>query len=203
MADLVSVPDSGAGSGSSTATFGEGIGQIFAMPVSGQVDTSAAESDSGVDVLPPPLRGIRRRAPGDGSLVGSRSPARVPPRNGIPFTLSSRSPSSRRQSSQGIPGSVPAGPRGRPDARSPSGPASGSSGQLPNVISSSAASGGVSPTFRQSPSIAPTVVDGPSIAGGEGYTPTRVDTPFTTRIDTPASSPGACRHPTGWLRNLK
>ena len=198
MADQISVPDSGAGSGSSTATFGEGIGQIFAMPVSGQVDTSAAESDSGVDVLPPPVRGVRRMAPGDESWGGSRSPARVPPRHGISSNPSSRSPSSRRPPQQNSPGSVPVGPRGRLDVRSPSVPVSGSYGRLPNGVSSSASPGGFSPTFRQSPSIATIVVDGPSIAGGAGYTPTRLDTPFTpTRIDTPAVSPGAMPTPNG------
>ncbi len=40
MADHVPIPDSGGGTGSSTARFGEGLGHIFAMPAN-QVDTSA------------------------------------------------------------------------------------------------------------------------------------------------------------------
>ena len=205
MADLVSVPDSGAGSGSSTATFGEGLGQIFAMPVSGQVDTSAAESDSGVDVCdsgmdgdPPQLKGVRRMAPEDDSWIGPRSPARVPPRHGTSAIPSSRSPSSRRPPPQSSTGSVPGGLRGRPEARSPSDSASGSSGRQPIGVISAAALGGVSPTVMQSPSIAPTLIEASPIDGGSGYSPTRVDTPFTpTHIDTPASSPGALPTPNG------
>ena len=139
MADLVSVPDSGAGSGSSTATFGEGIGAIFAMPVSGQqVDTSAAESDSGVDVgdssfdgRPSKPRGASKRALDDDSWIGPRSPAPAPSRHGTAATPSSRSPSSRRPPQQSSTGSGPGGLRGRPDARSPSVPVSGFSGRQP------------------------------------------------------------------------
>ena len=64
MADLISVPDRGAVSGSSTATFGDGLGQIFAMPASGRVDTSIAESDSGVDIGSQSQRVVRRRDQG-------------------------------------------------------------------------------------------------------------------------------------------
>ena len=97
MADLVSVPDSGAGSGSSTATFGEGIGQIFAMPASGQVDTSAAESDSGVDVYdsgldghPSQPRGVRRRAPQKKKRRGLDHDHRPPPPLAMVLQLSRR-----------------------------------------------------------------------------------------------------------------
>ena len=125
MADQISVPDSGAGSGSSTATFGEGVRQIFAMTASGQVDTSPAASDSGAEVVSRLQRASRRKSPRDGSLVGSRSPARVSPRHGITSSTSSRSPSSRKTIPRSLPGDVQAGSRGRSDARNASGPASG------------------------------------------------------------------------------
>ena len=121
MADLVSVPDSGAGSGSSTATFGENLGQIFAMPSSGQVETSAAETDSGVDARDP---GSYGRVRGRVLRLGNepRSLTRASPRHGASSTPSSRSPSTRRTPTQSSTGGARGGPAGS-KARSPSGSA--------------------------------------------------------------------------------
>ena len=191
MADQISVPESGAGSGSSTATFGDVIQHIFAMPASGTIDTSAAGSDSGAEVVSRSQQPSRKKSPRDGSLVGSRSPARVSPRHGITSSTLSRSPSSRKTIPRSSTGDSQADSRGRPDARNTSGPASGFLGRPSSDKSSS--------VRRRSKLLSPvsTLVKEPSLGERHGFTPTRVDTPhltpsFTpTRVDTPITLPRA------------
>ena len=125
MADHISVPDSGAGSGSSTATFGQGLRDVFAMPASTTIDTSAAGSDSGAEVVSRPQQPSRKKSPRDGSIVGSRSPARVSPRHGITSSTSSRSPSSRLTIPRSSTGNSQVDPRGRSSGRNTPGQASG------------------------------------------------------------------------------
>ena len=201
----ISVPDTSAGSGSSTATFGEVLGQICTVPVS-RVDTSSAAEDSGTDVVyREPSSMPRRRLPGEVSgSSGSRSPARASPHRHRASPLSS----TRRPSTQG-------NPRGRSGSRnssdqvsekqerpprgtfSPAGshqaPASrdrshyGSpSQQASSLRSSASAPYGHTPTRLDTPVYTPTRVD------TAAYTPTRIDTPMRSpsgsRLDSPAWS---------------
>ena len=95
MAFASLVPDSGGESGSSTATFGDSIGHVFAMP-NRQSDTSSAAEGSEVDVVMP-LRQPRRKPQGSNSASpGARSPGHATsPRHG-----SATSPTSRMTPSQ-------------------------------------------------------------------------------------------------------
>ena len=110
MAFASPVPDSGGGSGSSTATFGDTLGHIFNAMPSRQSDTSSAAENSGVDVVMPTQRDKPRRRPQGSSSAspGTRSLARATsPRNGgSPASSSSRIPptQSRPAGSQGMNG---------------------------------------------------------------------------------------------------
>ena len=177
MADHdIAVPDSGAGSGSSTATFGEALGHIFAMPAS-PIDTSSAAEDSGVDVVfLEQSSKPRRRPPGEVSgSPGSRSPARTtPPRHGA-----SPSSSTRRPSTHG-------NPRGRSGSRNLSDQVS-ENRERPSRGTLSPAGSHHAPTTRDrshygSPSQQASSLGSPASVP-YGYTPTRLDTP--TYIPTP------------------
>ena len=174
----VPVPESGGGSGSSTATFGEGLGQIFAMPATHQ-DTSAAD-DSGVDVVDPPPRRPKRSEPGNNSS-GSRSPVRTPHRHGVsPLPRSTRSlgASSLPRSSRSPGHSSGNEQRRSPEfrGRSPFDQGEANSrGSCPDVASGQASAFPGPPAGqRTSPSCAPTVLDSlysPTIAGSVFRTP--------------------------------
>ena len=193
----VPVPDSGGGSGSSTATFGDELGLIFNALPANQVDTSAA-SESGAEIVTGPVRRPRlRREPG--ISFGSRSPIRpsrhgsasgsrssVSPRQGRAPESRGRSPfekvSNELASSRGQDGS----------SRREGGGRGGSSGYADGSPSLQQVSAG-SPfiqTMIDSPSFPPTLLYTPSIA------PTVVRSPFaSTIVQSPESiAPLPARH---------
>ena len=185
----VPVPESGGGSGSSTATFGDGLGLIFnALPAS-QLDTSAA-SESGADIVTGPVRRPRpRREPG--TSLGSRSPIRPSRHGSASGSRSSVSPGqggapkSRGRSRFEMASNELTSSRGQDgSSRREGGGRGGSSGYAdgsPSLQQVSAGSPFI-PTMIDSPSFPPTLLYSPSIA------PTVVRSPFApTIVQSPAS----------------
>ena len=208
MADLVSVPDSGDGSGaSSTATFGQSLQTVFAMPAADQVETSVAGSDSGADVVYRPNVRTRRVTPREGSGSGTRSPNRVPVRNGsTQSSTTSRSPSARPTTLRSSRDDSQAGSRGRSSKRDTSGQASGSQvSKSPGDMQPSArpisktpspAQGSRDPHAGKGQVYTPTVLDTPQ--GSPSFAPTRVDSPITLpRVEVLACQSGAGPVPNG------
>jgi hypothetical protein len=196
MAFASPVPDSGGGSGSSTATFGDTLGHIFNAMPSRQSDTSSAAENSGVDVVMPTQRDKPRRRPQGSSSAspGTRSLARATsPRNGgSPASSSSRIPptQSRPAGSQGMNGHDPrgrAGSRtlsdtvGRLQERPSRGQLSPVGGHVESLPRDRSHYG--SPSQQESAvgspatSFAHTRVDTPVRTPHQSYTPTRLDTP--------------------------
>ena len=197
MADQVSVPDSGAGSGSSTATFGLGLRSVFAMPAN-LVDASDG-NDSGTDAVSGPNRLRRKKSPRDDSQVRTRSLARVSPSHGITSaTSSSRSPSSKMLLRSTTDRS-PTDPRGRSGDRKTSGQASGFVARSLSDKTTLVRRRAKPPTSSGERQVfTPTRLDTPH------FTPTRVDTPFTLpHPDPSAGSSGAVPIPNGVPRGYR
>ena len=191
MAFASPVPDSGGGSGSSTATFGDSIGHVFAMPTR-HSDTSSAAEGSGVDVAMP-VRQPRRRPQGSNSASpGARSLGHATsPRHGGPSTspTSRMAPTqSRSAGSQGVRGQDQRGRSGsrklsdtvggfqEHSVRSPFSPV-GSHGESMQRDRSHYGSPSQHASAVGSPSYVPTRLDTPVLTPHHSYTPTRVDTP--------------------------
>ena len=190
MAFASPVPDSGGGSGSSTATFGDSIGHVFAMPTR-QSDTSSAAEGSGVDVTMP-IRQPRRRPQGSNSASpGARSLGHATsPRHGPSTSPTSRmAPTqSRSAGSQGMRSQDQRGRSGsrklsdtvggfqEHSVRSPFSPV-GSHGESMQRDRSHYGSPSQHASAVGSPSYVPTRLDTPVLTPHHSYTPTRVDTP--------------------------
>lgn len=191
MAFASPVPDSGGGSGSSTATFGDSIGHVFAMPTR-QSDTSSAAEGSGVDVTMP-IRQPRRRPQGSNSASpGARSLGHATsPRHGGPSTSPTSRMAPTQSRSAGSQGMRSQDQRGRSGSRklsdtvggfqehsvrSPFSPV-GSHGESMQRDRSHYGSPSQHASAVGSPSYVPTRLDTPVLTPHHSYTPTRVDTP--------------------------